>query len=713
MGDDRDALPEPGWYDDPTGGAGQRYWDGAGWTADTRTSRTAGSPEPARRGRRGALLAGAFVAVLAVGVGVGLLVAGQPESDPDTESALAEPAPTGSEEPELPIALQLVAEMDRPTDRQDAVLFTDVAALRAAGTVPGPEAGSDGWSSAFQVGSTGALPVLDEHYFAFLQLRRPVPMEYVYGLTFDEILASVGSWGGHWLVPEGGEDTVRGRLRTSGNWSEIDAETFERSADFTADSLDGYEADSIERRSLDAMRGRVTLRDGALRLDDGARTDRGDPLGQDPAWSAVLERLAGERAVSGALLPHDALTALPDGGTPLEPAAAMAMAAVIDGDGLSDLLVLEYDDSAAAAANAEAARTNLERYAAFGDAEGEVEVDGTAVLVRLRLTGDLAGTSDLFSTVRRLPRGPLNLVIGVGDATDDHADTAQAPGDAPLQGSSITVASKDFDEQLILGEISVALLENAGANVTNEVNLGGTDATRAALETGEIDHYWEYTGTAWISFFGETELIRDRLELFRAVRDREAAENGLFWLEPSAFNNTYGIALSQEADAQLGGVDTISEMAQLLRSDPGAVTLCVESGFAARDDGLPGMEADYGFATPDGNVTVMDPGPIYGAVADRDPCTFGEVFTTDGRIAALDLKVLEDDRVFFPLYNAAPVFTEDIWIEYGRTLEELYAPVAGALRDDTMRELNARVSADGQRPADVAREWLTDNGFID
>jgi osmoprotectant transport system substrate-binding protein len=297
-----------------------------------------------------------------------------------------------------------------------------------------------------------------------------------------------------------------------------------------------------------------------------------------------------------------------------------------------------------------------------------------------------------------------------GDAAGEAADVEA--GTESLDGADITVGSKDFDEQLVLGEISVALLEDAGANVTNEVNLGGTDAARAALVNGDIDHYWEYTGTAWISFFEEDSPIADRVEQYEAVRDRDAQERGLFWLEPTPFNNTYGIALSQEAYEDLGQPDTISAMGELIDEDPDAVTLCVESEFNVRDDGLPGMEEHYGIEVPGNNVTVLDTGVIYGATADRDPCNFGEVFTTDGRIAALDLVVLEDDEAFFPLYNVSPVFVEDAYATYGATLADLYAPVAAALDDDTMASLNARVSADGERPADVARDWLTENGFI-
>ncbi|GGI04405.1 glycine betaine ABC transporter substrate-binding protein [Egicoccus halophilus] len=296
------------------------------------------------------------------------------------------------------------------------------------------------------------------------------------------------------------------------------------------------------------------------------------------------------------------------------------------------------------------------------------------------------------------------------DADADAAADAVEPGSESLDGATITVGSKDFDEQLILGEISKLLLEDAGATVVDEIDLGSTFAAREALTGGQIDHYWEYTGTAWIEFYGETEPIADREEQYEAVRELEVGE-GLYWLEPSPFNNTYGIAMSREAHDELG-VDTLTELGELIESDPDAATLCVESEFEARSDGLPGMEAHYGYEFDPNNVSVLDTGVIYGATADRDPCNFGEIFTTDGRIATLDLVVLEDDQSFFPLYNVSPVFVEDVYEQYGQTLSDLYAPVTAALDDETMAELNARVSSENERPLDVAQDWLTENDFI-
>jgi glycine betaine/choline ABC-type transport system substrate-binding protein len=167
-------------------------------------------------------------------------------------------------------------------------------------------------------------------------------------------------------------------------------------------------------------------------------------------------------------------------------------------------------------------------------------------------------------------------------------------GDGSLDGAEFTVGSKDFDEQLILGYMSLYLLEDAGAVANDEINVGGTDTTRAALESGDIDHYWEYNGTAWISFFGETEPIPDRIEQYEAVAERDLEEAGLVWLDPAPFNNTYGIALSSEAAEELG-TESISDLVDLIAEDPDSASLCVEAEFNVRDDGLPGLEEHYGF----------------------------------------------------------------------------------------------------------------------
>ncbi len=305
--------------------------------------------------------------------------------------------------------------------------------------------------------------------------------------------------------------------------------------------------------------------------------------------------------------------------------------------------------------------------------------------------------------------GALALAMGLAACG---SSGSSGGGDGPLKGANITVGSKDFDEQLVLGNITKLALENAGANVTDQINLGGTDAARAALTSGKIDTYWEYNGTAWISFFKNTKPIPDRIKQYEAVRDQDKKENNLIWLAPAEFNNTYGIAFPTEAADDLGNPTTLSDLGKLIANDPNKATLCVESEFSSRDDGLPGMEKAYGYKFPKGNVTVLDTALVYTAADKRKPCNFGEVFTSDGRIAALDLTVLKDDKGFFPLYNPSPVFTADVYDKYGDELKKIFNPISEALTQDEMNKMNQEVSVDLKQPDKVAESWLKDHDFI-
>jgi osmoprotectant transport system substrate-binding protein len=300
---------------------------------------------------------------------------------------------------------------------------------------------------------------------------------------------------------------------------------------------------------------------------------------------------------------------------------------------------------------------------------------------------------------------------GGGDESGSEGGELTA-GTESLDGASITVSSKDFDEQQVLGYISVTALEAAGASVDDQVNLGGTDANRQALLSGQVGHYWEYTGTGWINHLGNTDPIPDREEQYNAVKEADLEQNNLVWLEPAPFNNTYGLAFRSEAAGDLGNPETLSDLGALIENDTGQATLCVETEFESREDGLPGMEETYGYEFPDSNVTGLDTGVIYSAIDEGDPCNFGEIFTTDGRIAALELTVLEDDEGFFPLYNATPVFTRDLYEQYGEALEACFNPIAEALSQEEMTELNKRVSSDGERPQAVAESFLNDNDLL-
>jgi osmoprotectant transport system substrate-binding protein len=278
----------------------------------------------------------------------------------------------------------------------------------------------------------------------------------------------------------------------------------------------------------------------------------------------------------------------------------------------------------------------------------------------------------------------------------------------PLEGAELTVTSKSFTESLILGSIMGIAFEAAGAEVLDRTGIQGSIGGREAVRKGDADAMYEYTGTAWITYMGNSEPIDDPQRQWEAVRDADV-KNGLTWLPQSRLNNTYALAMNQE-NFKKYGTRTLSEVAALSKSDPGAVTLCVESEFANRADGLPGMQKAYGMNVPASRITQMDTGIIYTQAA-KGSCTYGEVFTTDGRIKSMNLAVMADDRKFFPNYNAAPEINSKTF-EKWPAIAEVLAPVTAKLDNAVAQELNARVDVDGEDPHAVALDWMKDEGFV-
>lgn len=277
--------------------------------------------------------------------------------------------------------------------------------------------------------------------------------------------------------------------------------------------------------------------------------------------------------------------------------------------------------------------------------------------------------------------------------------------DIDLDGADISVGSKNFTEQVLLGKMAIILLQSAGASVTDLTSVPGASTSRQAQLDGEIDFQWEYTGNGWINYLGNDDPIVDEEEQYRAVRDGDR-ENGLEWLPVGPMNNTYGFAATSDRAAELG-VENLSDVAEL---PPEELTFCVESEFESRNDGFEPMLEAYGLSRDEVQTSVMDTGAVYQATADG-VCNFGEVFTTDGRIKSLDLQVIDDDKVFFPKYNLSGVVRQDVLDEYPQ-IAELFAPVVELLDDETMIDLNARIDVDGEEPTDVALDWLEQEGFI-
>lgn len=316
-----------------------------------------------------------------------------------------------------------------------------------------------------------------------------------------------------------------------------------------------------------------------------------------------------------------------------------------------------------------------------------------------------------------------SLLVLAGCAADSPEAPAPAPdgGDAPaevleglaqydLSGIDITVGSKQFTEQLVLGNIMVQAFEAAGANVTNEVNLGGTSVARSALESGEIDIYMEYNGTGWGTHLAiDDPPSFDPEELTSAVAERDLEANDIVWVGRSDFNNTYAFVSSPELTEANGGAFTLEEMMEYVRDNPDA-KVCLESEYPERADGLILLETAYGIELPVAQRQIFDVNVVYQETADNN-CDFGEVYTTDGRIPFLNLTLVEDPGVHF-LYNVSGTIRLEKYNEAPEAFDEIINAILGPLDNTRMAELNTQLAVDGIQGETVARDYLIAEGLI-
>ncbi len=270
-----------------------------------------------------------------------------------------------------------------------------------------------------------------------------------------------------------------------------------------------------------------------------------------------------------------------------------------------------------------------------------------------------------------------------------------------LAADVVRIGSKNFTEQEILGELVAQLIERrTDLQVERKFGLGGTGVCHAALVAGELDIYVEYTGTALLNVL-KTDPLSDRDEVFRIVAKAYREQFDLQWLPPMGFNNTYAITV-RAGHADEHGWQTIGDLADFA----GQLSAGFTAEFMERPDGYPGLRRAYGFDF--GQTADLDPGLMYQALAD------GQVdvicaFATDGRIAAYKLKVLHDDRSFFPPYDAAPVIRHALLDDHPE-IRDVLAVLAGTIDDRTMRRLNHTVDELKRTPAEAARNWIESRG---
>ncbi|UWR14919.1 glycine betaine ABC transporter substrate-binding protein [Sulfitobacter sp. M368] len=276
---------------------------------------------------------------------------------------------------------------------------------------------------------------------------------------------------------------------------------------------------------------------------------------------------------------------------------------------------------------------------------------------------------------------------------------------APVAAQEITVGGKGFTEQLILAEMTTRLLEANGFEVEKADGMG-TTVVRQALESGAVDLYWEYTGTSLVTFNKVEERLSPE-ETYQRVKELDG-EKGLVWLAPSNANNTYALAIRKD-DPVTEGMATLSDLAAAY-SEGRAVLMATTAEFPRRDDGLLGLQETYAFEAGRANIRPMDGGLVFDALSSGN-VNVAVVGATDGRIAAMDLQLLGDDKSFFPNYALVPVVRAEV-LEANPQIGTLLEDLSGRLNDATMQRLNGMVDVNGQSVEQVAETYLSEEGLL-
>jgi len=284
------------------------------------------------------------------------------------------------------------------------------------------------------------------------------------------------------------------------------------------------------------------------------------------------------------------------------------------------------------------------------------------------------------------------------------SQTAQAA--APL-----VMATKSFTEQHILSAMTVLWLQKKGFEVVPKRNIA-TTIGRNALLNKQIDMVWEYTGTSLIIFNHINQPMSSQ-QAYETVKKLDA-RLGLVWLNPAPMNNTYAFAMTRER-AEKEGISTMSQLVakieQVRKTDPDHNwRLGLDLEFSGRSDGMKPLQKTYNLTLDRPQIRQMDPGLVYNAIRDGF-VDAGLIYTTDGRVKGFNMKVLEDDKHFFPSYNVTPVVRQDVLASHPG-LDTALNQLSAQITDEAVTELNKRVDIDHQSPETVARDFLKSKNML-
>ena len=278
--------------------------------------------------------------------------------------------------------------------------------------------------------------------------------------------------------------------------------------------------------------------------------------------------------------------------------------------------------------------------------------------------------------------------------------SAQASG-------KLVVGGKGYTEQLIMSSMTAQYLAGLGYDVDQRDGMGST-VLRTAQLNGQIDLYWEYTGTGLVTFNKVVEKLNPE-QTYQRVKALDE-KVGLIWLDPSQANNTYALAMRKDF-AKEKGIESITDMMNWLQSEDGKdAQMASNVEFSARPDGLKSLLEAYEFEMPRRNLRKMNSGLVYQALA-QEVVDVTMVFATDGRVKAFDFYVLKDDRQHFPNYALTPVVRTDA-LDANPELADQLNKLSALMNDETMSTLNALVDVDGLSIERVSRQFLEQNGLL-
>jgi glycine betaine/choline ABC-type transport system substrate-binding protein len=316
----------------------------------------------------------------------------------------------------------------------------------------------------------------------------------------------------------------------------------------------------------------------------------------------------------------------------------------------------------------------------------------------------------LLATLATLACGALLTACGDDDESSGDGGSASAQlieANPDNAGKELTVGSKNFTEQFILGEIYAQALDAAGYDVKKDLNLGSEQIALRALKGGDVDAYPEYTSTALTSFFDvqPQDIPKDAKQAVEESRDKFAQE-GLVAYEPTPFTSANAVGLLKKKADELG-VQKVSD----LEGKSEDLTLYGSPECRQRLDCLVGLQEDYGLRFK--RFVPIDIGLRYD-VLDKGQADLSIIFTTDAQLSTRDdVVTLEDDKKVFPPGNVTFVASKEAADAAGPDLKETVENVQTGLTERVMQELNARVDVDREEPRAVARAYLRESGYIE